>query len=99
VIVYEMLAGLQPFDGTAMEIALANINSDPPPIQACAWCLIDPCSRRSRKLMARARRPRHDTQDALALLELSSTQARVARTRHHGCDGRWTFVTAAAVEG
>jgi serine/threonine protein kinase len=33
VIVYEMLAGKPPFEGTAMEIAVANISRDPPPIK------------------------------------------------------------------
>jgi eukaryotic-like serine/threonine-protein kinase len=32
VVVYEMLAGVQPFEGSAIEIALANIGKDPPPI-------------------------------------------------------------------
>jgi serine/threonine protein kinase len=32
VILYEMMAGKPPFEGTAMEIAVANISRDPPPI-------------------------------------------------------------------
>jgi serine/threonine-protein kinase len=32
VIMYEMLAGITPFDGTAMEVAIAKTEKDPPPI-------------------------------------------------------------------
>src|SRR5262245_23385120 len=36
VMVYEMLAGVPPFEGTALEIAIANISNDPPPVAARA---------------------------------------------------------------
>jgi serine/threonine-protein kinase len=73
VIVYEMLAGLTPFDGTAMEIAIANINCDPPPIARRApGVTVDPLLEAfARRLMARELADRvASTQDALALLEL-----------------------------
>ena len=55
VIVYEMLAGRPPFDGTAMEVAVANINDDPPPIAARApHATVDPLLEKfARRLMAR----------------------------------------------
>jgi eukaryotic-like serine/threonine-protein kinase len=33
IILYEMLAGTSPFDGSAMEVAVAKIDKDPPPIR------------------------------------------------------------------
>ncbi len=33
IIIYEMIAGITPFDGTSMEVALAKIDNDPPPIE------------------------------------------------------------------
>jgi serine/threonine protein kinase len=55
VIMYEMLAGAPPFTGTSMEIALASINEDPPPIAARAPGVVaDPLLELyARKLMAR----------------------------------------------
>ncbi|MEO8699860.1 MAG: serine/threonine-protein kinase [Kofleriaceae bacterium] len=56
VIIYEMLAGLTPFEGTSMEIAIQNINSDPPAIAKRAPHVnCDPVLEAyARKLMARA---------------------------------------------
>jgi serine/threonine-protein kinase len=33
IILYEMLAGVSPFEGTAMEVAVAKMDKDPPPIR------------------------------------------------------------------
>lgn len=76
VIVYEMLAGTWPFIGSAIEIALANISQDPPPIAervpgVTADALLE---RFARKLMARRLADRFATaHDALVLLELIQT--------------------------
>ena len=73
VMVYEMLAGVPPFAGTAMEIALANIAKDPPPIAtrvrgAQVDGLIEAFARR---LMARRLDQRFASAfDALEVLEL-----------------------------
>src|SRR5207344_1724635 len=32
IILYEMLSGTSPFEGTAMEVAVAKLDKDPPPI-------------------------------------------------------------------
>ena len=55
VIMYEMMAGKPPFEGTAMEIAVANISRDPPPIaQRAPNREVDPALELfARKLMAR----------------------------------------------
>ena len=56
VVVYEMLAGVQPFEGSAIEIALANIGKDPPPISERVRGIppVDPLLELfARKLMAR----------------------------------------------
>ncbi len=73
VIVYEMLAGKPPFEGTSMEIAVANISRDPPPIAKRAPNReVDPALELyARKLMARRADARFDTaKDALAMLDL-----------------------------
>jgi serine/threonine-protein kinase len=36
IILYEMLAGVSPFEGTAMEVAVAKMDKDPPPIHVRA---------------------------------------------------------------
>jgi serine/threonine protein kinase len=53
VIVYQMLAGTLPFEGTAIEIALANIGKDPPPISTFVSDVDPLLERFARKLMAR----------------------------------------------
>jgi eukaryotic-like serine/threonine-protein kinase len=70
VMMYEMLSGRQPFDGTSMEIAVANISDDPPPIARRApGVAADPLLERfARKLMARSLD--HRIASATAALEL-----------------------------
>ncbi len=73
VILYEMLSGKQPFDGTAMEIAVANITTDHPPIAKRApHVAVDALLEAfSRKLTARdARRRVPSAHDAMAMLDL-----------------------------
>jgi eukaryotic-like serine/threonine-protein kinase len=74
VIVYEMLAGRTPFDGTAMEIAVANMNEDPPPVasRAASGVVCDPLLETyARRLMTRAAERRISSAPyALELLEL-----------------------------
>jgi len=68
VTVYEMLAGVPPFSGSAIEIAIANINNDPPAI-ATKGVTADPVLEAfARKLMAR--KPDHRFQTARAALEV-----------------------------
>jgi len=73
VIVYEMLAGTWPFVGSSIEIAIASISQDPPPIAVRApGVLADPLLEQfARRLMARRLSDRLATaHDALGLLEL-----------------------------
>jgi eukaryotic-like serine/threonine-protein kinase len=73
VILYEMLSGRQPFDGTAMEIAVANITNDLPPIAKRApHVKIDPLLEAlSRRLAARDAKKRvPSARDATKLLDL-----------------------------
>ncbi|MDQ3341152.1 MAG: serine/threonine protein kinase [Myxococcota bacterium] len=73
VIVYEMLAGKPPFEGTSMEIAVANISRDPPPIAKRAPNReVDPALELyARRLMARRADHRFATaKEALAMLDL-----------------------------
>jgi eukaryotic-like serine/threonine-protein kinase len=72
VTVYEMLAGRTPFVGSAVEIAIANISKDPPPIKKrarvdVAWEL----EAFARKLMARKLEARFQTaREAHDMLDL-----------------------------
>ena len=81
VIVYEMLAGIPPFDGTAIEIAVANINRDPPPIaKRTPGREVDPLLERyTRKLMARHADGRFasatEALEVLALLDRDPAEA------------------------
>lgn len=73
VIVYEMMAGKPPFEGTSMEIAVANISRDPPPIATRAPNReADPALELyARKLMARRAENRFATaKEALDVLEV-----------------------------
>ena len=72
VMVYEMLAGRQPFEGSSMEIVLANMSLDPPRIVERAGLDVDPLLEAfARKLLARRMRDRFTSaRDALAMLEL-----------------------------
>ena len=79
VIVYQMLAGQLPFTGNAIEIALANIGRDPPPI-AEIKSDVDPLLEAfARKLMARKLSQRFaSAADAYHVLELIETDRREA---------------------
>jgi len=80
VMVYEMLAGVPPFWGTALEIAVANITNDPPPILQRAKREVDPVLEAfARKLMARRPADRFATaRDALAALAVARTDPELA---------------------
>jgi serine/threonine-protein kinase len=74
VMVYEMLTGKQPFDGSSMEIVLANMTMDPPRMAARANVEVDPALEAfARKLMSRDLRDRyysaHEAMQALAAIE------------------------------
>jgi len=75
VIVYEMLAGKLPFEGSAIEVAVANISRDPPPIaQRAPGVIVDPLLEAfCRKLMARKVEDRFSSAraalDVLALID------------------------------
>jgi serine/threonine-protein kinase len=59
VMVYEMLAGKQPFDGSSIEVVMANMSLDPPRIADRAQVAADPLLEAfARKLMARRPRDR-----------------------------------------
>ena len=75
VIAYELLAGVRPFEGSALEVVLANTNQDPPAIaERAPGRTIDPLLEAfARRLMARTLRDRFASAraalDALALIE------------------------------
>jgi serine/threonine-protein kinase len=73
VIVYELLAGVPPFEGTGAEVAFANVTKDPPLIaDRVRGVAVDPLLEAfARKLMARRREERFaSAHAALAALEL-----------------------------
>ena len=81
VILYEMISGKQPFDGSAMEIAVANITNDHPPIAKRAPHVNpDPLLEAfSRKLAARDAKKRiGSAHEALAMLDLIERDRYVA---------------------
>jgi serine/threonine-protein kinase len=81
VILYEMMAGKPPFEGTAMEIAVANISRDPPPIAKRAPNReVDPALELyARKLMARRADDRFGTaKEALDMLDLVDREPKTA---------------------
>jgi len=84
VIVYEMLSGEVPFEGSAIEIALANANKEPPLFVSRAPGVdVDPVLELfARKLMARQQAARFATAreaiDLLDLIDLDRTAAGVA---------------------
>ncbi|MGN6103623.1 MAG: serine/threonine-protein kinase [Kofleriaceae bacterium] len=89
VITYEMLAGTAPFDGSAIEVALANIQSDPPAIATRApGVQVDPLLEAfCRKLMARALDRRFaSARDALAALDLIERDREAAGPALGICD-------------
>ena len=71
VIVYQMLAGVTPFMGSAVEVAIANMSRDPPAIEERCGAEADPLLEQfARKLMARDASHRFLTaRAALAALE------------------------------
>ena len=82
VIVYEMLCGKLPFEGSAIEIALSNISKDPPRFETRAPAVdVDPLVEAyCRKLMARSLAIRFATaRDALGVLGLLATDRAAAR--------------------
>ena len=83
VIVYELLAGVLPFSGSGVDVALANVTCDPPPIATRApHVAVDPLLEAfARKLMARRLGDRFQSaRDALAMLDLIEAD-RMAATR------------------
>jgi serine/threonine-protein kinase len=84
VIVYEMLSGKWPFQGSAIEITLANIGQDPPPIAKRApGVTVDPLLEQfARKLMARRLTHRfgsaHEALQVLDLIAEDRTEAALA---------------------
>jgi serine/threonine-protein kinase len=84
VIMYEMLTGKLPFEGSAIEVALANIHKDPPAIATRApGVLVEPLLEAfCRKLMARSLDRRfasaHAALDVLALIASDPDEARPA---------------------
>ena len=84
VIVYEMLSGVLPFEGGALEIALANVSKDPPRIaDRVPGLLVDPVLEAfGRKLMARKLDDRFaSARQALDALELIATDPTEAALR------------------
>jgi eukaryotic-like serine/threonine-protein kinase len=79
VIMYQMLAGTTPFQGTSLEIALAYINKDPPPISTFV-ADVDPLHEAfALKLMARELERRFaSAAEALQVLEQIDTDRRAA---------------------
>ncbi|HEY1554260.1 MAG TPA: serine/threonine-protein kinase [Kofleriaceae bacterium] len=82
VVMYEMLAGHPPFDGSVHEVVLANIKKDPPPITT-----VDPnLDRFARKLMARNLDHRIASARAaielLALIDADPSAAALALGQH-----------------
>jgi serine/threonine-protein kinase len=81
IIVYEMLTGLLPFTGRPLDIAIANINRDPPPFaERAPKVTVDPLLERfTRKLMARSLASRFaSAREALDVLELFASDRAAA---------------------
>ena len=73
IVIYEMLCGKLPFDGTGAEVARANLLLDPPPIsQRVPYLEVDPLLEAfARRLMAKRRDERPPTaRDAREILDL-----------------------------
>jgi serine/threonine protein kinase len=76
IVLYQMLSGMRPFDGTAIDVAIANITKDPPRIAVRTPGLeVDPLHEAfCRKLMARSLAHRFaSARAALDVLELLRT--------------------------
>jgi serine/threonine protein kinase len=71
VIVYELLAGMPPFEGTGLEVIMANLTQEPPSIATRAGIAVDPSLEAfARRLMAQRADERFATaHDALLELE------------------------------
>jgi serine/threonine protein kinase len=81
IVVYEMLSGRLPFDGSGAEVARANLLLDPPPIvQRVPYLEVDPLLEAfSRRLMAKKRDARPPTAKAAReLLDLIEHDRRAA---------------------
>jgi eukaryotic-like serine/threonine-protein kinase len=84
VMVYEMLAGVPPFEGSALEIAVANISNDPPPVADRVPGLVADrfLETFARKLMARSLAVRFATaHEALEVLALAERDPELALLR------------------
>jgi serine/threonine protein kinase len=80
VIMYELLAGMPPFPGTSIDVALANASKDAPTIAERAGIEVDPLLEAfMRRLMARRLEMRFQTAqealDVLALIEIDRMAA------------------------
>ncbi len=71
VIMYEMLAGMTPFDGSGVEVAVLNTSKDAPPIADRAGIVVDPLLEAFvRRLLARKLDERFQSaRDALIMLD------------------------------
>ncbi len=84
VMAYEMLAGVQPFDGSGIDVIIANLSKDPPPIhERAAGVAVDPLLEAfARRLMARDLAERFPSAraalEALALIERDREAAAAA---------------------
>jgi len=87
VIVYQMLAGVAPFEGSGVEVMMLNMVQDPPSVATRAGVDVDPLLEAfARRLMAREAAERFaSAADALAVLELIEND-RVAAARALGVD-------------
>jgi hypothetical protein len=83
VIVYEMLSGMSPFEGSGVEIMMANMTCDPPSIAERAGLVVDPALEAfARRLMARDRDSRFaSAREALEVLELVDRDRTTAERR------------------
>jgi serine/threonine-protein kinase len=81
VIVYEMLAGTLPFDGSGVDVAISNMTRDPPAIVERSGRVVDPLLEAfARRLMARRRGDRfHSARAARDVLELVDACPEAAR--------------------
>jgi serine/threonine-protein kinase len=84
VMAYEMLAGVQPFHGSGLDVIVANLSKDPPPIhEHASGVAVDPLLEAfARRLMARDLAERfpsaREALEALALIERDREAAAAA---------------------
>ncbi len=89
VIFYEMLAGMAPFEGTPLEIAVAHIRTDPPPVsrRAPGVAVAPVLEAYMRRLMCRDRERRFATAEAaLEMLDLMERDPAAAHAALGGAD-------------